>query len=68
VVEIDKRVGGPEALAELLPADHFARAFDKNLKNIERAVLELNSLPILAEFCPGKIGLVGSEAYGSRRA
>ena len=66
MVEVDERVGGPEAFAELLRSDHFAGAFERNLKNVKRAVLELNSYPVLAEFRPSKVGLVGSEAYGNR--
>jgi hypothetical protein len=66
VVEIDERVGGPEAVTELLPRDHFARPFEKNLKNVKRAVLELDPHPVLAEFRSCKIGLVRSETYWSR--
>jgi hypothetical protein len=65
VVEVDERVGGPEAFAELLRSDHFAGAFERNLKNVKRAVLELSSYPGLAEFRPSKVGLVGSEAYNA---
>jgi hypothetical protein len=66
VIEVDKGVRRPEAFTELLAADHLARAFKKNVKNFKRAVLELNSSPVLAEFRPCEIGLVRSEMNDSR--
>jgi hypothetical protein len=68
VVKVHEGVGGPESVTELVPLDHLARTFQKNLKNVKRAVLKLDSYPILAKFRPGKIGLVRSETHNTNCA
>src|SRR6267154_1391775 len=49
-VKIDKRVAGPEALLQRLPADRFARPFEESDQNLKGFALQLDFQSVLPQF------------------
>jgi hypothetical protein len=62
VVEIDKRVGGPEAAAEFLASDDLAGRFEEHGEDLEGLILETETMPVVAEFTRTQIELIRAEA------
>ena len=58
VVEIDKSIGGPDLLPQMLSCYHFPPAFEQDLK---RLLLQTDFDPVLAELSRGLIELEGTE-------
>jgi hypothetical protein len=52
VIEVDKRVSRPKAVAQFLASDDFAGFFEKQSQNLKGLVLQLDLQAMLAEL-PG---------------
>ncbi len=62
MVEIHKRIGGPELLAQLFAPHHLARVFQQCGEDLKRLVLELKLNPVFTEFGRPKINFEDAEA------
>ena len=61
VVEINERVGGPEALANLLAGDQLAGLLQQDFENLDRLALQLQPDAILTELSALRVELEGAE-------
>ena len=61
-VEIHESVGRPDPLPQLFASNHLAGPFQKNLKKLERLVLQLDLHSLLAQFSRAKINFEHTEA------
>ena len=50
VIEVNKRVSGPELFAQVLAGNHVAGMFEQQSKHLERLLLEPNADAAFAEF------------------
>ena len=55
MVELHKGMGMPEALAQLLPGDHFSRPLKKHAEDLKGVILDMHFAAILEEFVGKKI-------------
>src|SRR3954465_7582504 len=62
VIEVHESVGGPEALAQILPGDHFASPFKQRDEDLERLLLQTDFAALAEEFAGANVGFVNTEA------
>lgn len=61
LIEFDVRVRGPQATLKLFSSDELAGFFEKDLKDLERLVLEPDAEAMLAQFACAWVQFEGSE-------
>ena len=64
-IEIHKRVGRPKFSPQFLAGHHFSGMFQKEGKNLERLLLQLDSNAILPQFRCAQVYLKDSKTSGS---
>jgi len=65
VVEVNKGVGRPKAVAQFFPGDDDARAFEKYCQHSKRLILQAEATSLLAKLAGLDVGFEDSEAdYG----
>src|SRR5216684_1709000 len=67
MVEIHKRVGGPEAQVQLVARDHFPSSLQQQRQNTEGLFLYLDQPTFLTQFTRPKINLKDIKANYHRR-
>ena len=67
VLEIDKRAGRPQTLAQLLARDDFTGALEHERENFERLILKPDPDAAFAKLARAKIDFERSESLDGRR-
>lgn len=67
MVEIDERVGLPQALAQFLARDDIAGALEKEEKDVERAAPDLERAALLAQFAGATVCLEQTKSVKNKR-
>jgi hypothetical protein len=62
-IEFDYGLVRPEALANLLARNNFARGFEQHLEDLEGLLLEPNSATLFAQFAFSEVQLEWAEAH-----
>jgi len=55
MLEVDKRIGRPEAAMQLFPCDHTSGALQQDNENLKGLALQLDFGPISVEFTGVKV-------------
>src|SRR4029077_12568862 len=61
VVEVDKRVGRPDAGTKLVPGYYFARVMEQDVENAKRLFLQLHPQTLLMKFPGTQVKLESSK-------
>jgi hypothetical protein len=67
VLEVDKGVGRPQTLTQLLARDELSGTRQKRNQDLERFTLQFQRATIAAQFSGAQIGLEFSKPYNRRR-
>jgi hypothetical protein len=66
VVEVNEGVGRPQAMAKIIPGDHFSRLLQQQGEDLQRLLLQLHLQSIPAQLSGAKVNLKRPEAASPR--
>jgi hypothetical protein len=67
MIEIDKRIFGPDLLPQLFPSDQFARSLQEDGADLKRLALQVHLHAVLAQLAGLEVGLKDSETNNLSR-